>query len=122
MTGDNAWYMNVALRWLPASQGGRKKGPPAGRVYWATASLQAKDARTPLVLEAAFSIGMRFEDLTDGSRSFARMRPLFPENVEGVVGPGGDILILEGPHIVEEATILDIQPGALDLSGEGTAS
>lgn len=92
------------IRFFSAEEGGRRTGPPSGPRYWATAvKMLGDDVSRP---ENWPWSGGQFSVILDFSHSSmswerASIQALAPEAPEaGVLRPGAELAILEGPKQV----------------------
>jgi hypothetical protein len=99
----------VSIRWVAADQGGRSSGPPTAPVYAATAVfVLGGDASVrpgwPASADQISILVQRIGKLPDGSDA-ANIDFLVPELAQPFMHDGAQLVIMEGPKIVAQATI-----------------
>lgn len=111
MSGTAERHCLLSLRWRPPFEGGRVSGPPAGPRYVATAVfvLGADAELTPgwPATGEHFSIVLELLGNHDG-QELAQARFLAPHLADAYVSLGAELLLMEGPHTVGEARIIDL--------------
>ncbi|MEU8623487.1 hypothetical protein [Streptomyces sp. NPDC048669] len=95
----------AAIRWLPASQGGRSSGPPTAPVYAATATFCSDSAEPDADLLSV--LVQRSGTLPDGT-DLARIGFLVPDLARPHMHLGAELLIAEGPKVVAHAIIHEL--------------
>ena len=100
------------IRWLTASEGGRKSGPPTAPVYMATSVFQLGGEEEtvpgwPGTADHLSILVQRIEEQGDGV-DISLIGFLVPELARAHLHPNARLLILEGPKVVAGATILEL--------------
>lgn len=100
------------VRWLTASEGGRKSGPPTAPVYMATAVFHIGGEEEtvpgwPGTADQLSILVQRTEGQGDGS-DISIIGFLVPDLARVHLHPNARLLILEGPKVVAEATIREL--------------
>lgn len=99
----------AAVVWRRSEEGGRESGPPTAHVYMATAVfVHGNDAEVQPGWPASanqLSVLLQEVDRLDSDRRRCLVGFLVPELAVPHVHPGAELLVLEGPRTVAEATI-----------------
>lgn len=100
------------VRWLTASEGGRISGPPTAPVYSATAvfCLGGEAETAPGWPASADQLSILVQPLGghEGEEGVSLIGFLLPDLARPHLHPDAELLILEGPKVVAEATIRDL--------------
>ena len=102
----------VSLRWIQSDVGGRRSGPPTAPVYMATAVFKVGDEREvmpgwPATADQLSILVQRLGTVESGEES-AYIDFLVPDLARPHLYVGAEILVMEGPRVVAEATVSDI--------------
>lgn len=102
----------VHIRWLSTEEGGRKTGPPSAPVYAATAVFRLGDESEvmpgwPATADQMSILVERAAAVADGIES-GRIGFLVPDLARPFLRVGAEVLIMEGPRVVADATVIEL--------------
>jgi hypothetical protein len=100
------------VTWLPASAGGRTSGPPTSPVYAAncTFPLGGERETVPGWPATAEKFSVFIQKIGDGPGGAWQCNLDFiaPDLVATHLAPGALMLVMEGPKVVGEATVIEV--------------
>jgi hypothetical protein len=99
------------IRWLPPESGGRVSGPPGPGEYAANVVFLSEgepERADPWNAGSYMSIVVRLDGVKHGGRDVAQVGFLAPEMASEYLRPGRGMLLMEGPKVVADATIVDL--------------
>jgi hypothetical protein len=109
------------VTWLSASAGGRTSGPPTAPVYAANCTFPLGSEREtvpgwPATAEKFSVLIQKISDCPDGAWQ-CNLDFIAPDLVAAYLSQGASMLVMEGPKVVGEATIIEVF-GASGLDSE----
>jgi len=105
MNDEYRWQAKATVTWFGVGEGGRASGPPTVSDYSPTVVFTSKSDEVAGVESLKqFSVVMGMVE-TAGHTSDVYLRFLAPDLVAGLIVPGAELLVMEGPKPVGKATI-----------------
>lgn len=108
------------VRWRSAADGGRKSGPPTAPVYAANCTFPLGSESDmvpgwPATAEKYSLLLQKLSENADGAWHCA-LDFLARDLVAGLITPGAEVLVMEGPRVVGDAIVTAIDTHVLKKS------